>query len=79
MENDDIPVSHTKQNTVRDGGVCVYEKQSSAPSPRSDEHELLKFDRQEISVKRITITHDGVDDICSKETTIDGKRTLRSY
>lgn len=83
VENDheiEIPGFHTisrfKRNTVRAAGVMICENMTHSNALQSTEHDLLKFDESEMKVKRIATSHDGVGDICSIETTINGKRAL---
>jgi len=45
---------------LRSGGVFIYEKEESSISLQSTEHDLFKFDKEEMKVKRISITNDDV-------------------
>jgi len=56
-------VSRRKRNTVRSGGVAIFEKEECSPSLRSAEHDLLKNDKEALHVKRSVTAHDGVGDI----------------
>ena len=68
------PVLQFKRDTVRTGGVCIYEKEDC--TLMSTDHELLKFDQPNMQIKRTTTAHDGVGDICAVDTTINDKRTM---
>jgi len=72
------PVSQFKCSTVRAGGVAIYENEEAAPGLQSTEQELLKYDKEKMEVKRIATAHDGVGDICSVKTTINGQALLVS-
>jgi hypothetical protein len=69
-------VSRFKRSTVRSGGVVICENMEHSQALQSTEHDLLKFDESKKEVKRIATAHDGVGDICSVETVINGKRAL---
>ena len=40
------PVSQFKRNTVRAGGVAIYENEDAAPAFQSTDRELLEYDRK---------------------------------
>ena len=61
---------------MRAGGVAVYENEEATPALQSTDRELLKYDTENMQVKRMPTAHDGVGDICSAETTINGQRAL---
>jgi hypothetical protein len=69
-------VSQFERNTVRTGGVAIYENKTAAPAIQSADYELLKYDEKKQKVERIATAHDGVGDICSVQTTINGQRVL---
>lgn len=67
-----------KRNTIRSGGVAMYEKENmdTWEEWQSIENDLFKFNQDNMNVKRISIFHADIGDICSVETTINSKRTV---
>lgn len=69
-------VARFKRNSVRSAGVAICENNNHTDALKSAKHDLIKFDESEMSVRRIVTAQDSIGDICSIETTINGKRAL---
>lgn len=68
------PASQFKRNTVRAGGVAIYEREDS--DLQATEYDLLKYEESTMQVKQMATAHDAVGDICAIQTTINGERAI---
>lgn len=54
-----LMVSRFKRHAVRSGGVVICENENYGEALPSVFHELLKYDKKEIEVKRIPTSDNG--------------------
>ena len=70
------PVAQWKRDTVRAGGVCIYERLELSSVLTTAEHELVDLDTKTKEIIKAERAHTGVGDVCAVETTIGGRRAL---
>ena len=70
------PVAQWKGETMRAGGVCIYERLELSSVLTTTEHELVDLDTKTKEIMKAERAHTGIGDACAVETTIGGRRTL---
>lgn len=67
-------VNQFKRDTVRSGGVAIYEHDNMSEEEASVSHEMYKYENNDIKV--LKVRHTDVGDICTAKTCINGVETL---